>query len=167
MHRARAGERLEQLGGEMRARAHAIGGVVQLTRTRLEIRDQLAKGAHRQRRRHHEQTGRGPDQYDRSEIAQRLERQFPIERRIGRKPERAHRQGVAVGRGLHHLERAGVGVGAWAVQGDERLAEPLAQAFADQPRQDVVAAAHRERHDDLDGPGRIVLRRHSRGKRKS
>jgi len=46
-------------------------------------------------------------------------------------------------------------------------AEPLAQAFADQPRQDVVAAAHRERHDDLDGPGRIVLRRHSRGKRKS
>ena len=44
------------------------------------------------------------------------------------------------------------------VEHDERLAETLAEPVADQPRQQLGPAAGRERNDDLDRPGRIVLR---------
>ena len=60
VHDFRPGQRLEQLGGEVRARARAIGGVVQLARTRLEIRHQLRHGIDRQRRGHHQQAGAVP-----------------------------------------------------------------------------------------------------------
>jgi len=52
---------------------------------------------------------------------------------------------------------ADIGVGAGTVNDHARLTEPLGEPVADEPRQQVGAAAGRERHDQLDRACRKVL----------
>ena len=52
-----------------------------------------------------------------------------------------------------------------AVVDDDLLAEPLAEVLRDQPPDHVVAAAGRERNDQPDRLGRILLRGGDRGQR--
>jgi len=54
---------------------------------------------------------------------------------------------------------ADIGVGAGTVNDHARLTEPLGEPVADEPRQQVGAAAGRERHDQLDRAWRNVAGR--------
>jgi hypothetical protein len=57
--------------------------------------------------------------------------------------------------------------GAGLVLDDHRLADIVGELLADQPREQVVAAAGREPHDHPDRPGRIVGLRPCRGGRRA
>src|SRR5262249_26722828 len=70
----------------------------------------------------------------------------------------ADQQRVAVRRGLGESARPDATGGARAVLDHELLAERAPHVLAEQPRQDVVAAAGREWHDDGDRPDWIGLR---------
>jgi hypothetical protein len=98
------------------------------------------------------------NQRDRIEIALRLEGEALVERGVGGEADAGNRERIAIRLGAHHRERAEVGVGAWPVDDQEGLAKALVEAFAEQPRQELGAAAGRERHDQLDRARGIVLR---------
>ena len=99
------------------------------------------------------------DVADRREIAAHVVAGIGIEREVdrGRRRIREH-QRVAVGRGLRGLPHGDDAVGAAAVLDHDLLAERVAQPLRDQPRDGVVAAAGRERHDQRDRARRIGLR---------
>ena len=93
------------------------------------------------------------------EIRQRIERQPGVEGRICGEPDARHQQRIAVRAGADRGQRADIGVGAGPVDRDEGLPEPLAEPVAHEPRNEIGAAARRERHDDLDRADRIGLLR--------
>ena len=70
-----------------------------------------------------------------------------------------HDQRVAVGLRMGGHFGGDIAVGAGAVLDEERLAHRLGQALRQQPRGDVGRAAGRDRHQHLDRPRRILLRR--------
>ena len=73
-----------------------------------------------------------------------------------------HDQRVAVGvRMGGHLARD-IAVSAGAVLDEERLAHRLGETLCQHPRGDVGRPARRDRHQHLDRPGRILLRRGGR-----
>ena len=127
------------------------------------MRDELRHRVSGEIRRHHQHGRRVGEKRDRCQIGQRIECELAVERMVGREPDARHHQAMAVGRRFHHLQRAGVGVAAGTIERDERLPEPLAEAFGNEPRQKVGTAAGRERHDELDRSRRIGLRLHRGG----
>ena len=142
----------------MRRRADAIGRVVQLARPRFEVSDELRDVVHRQRRRHHQDSRRAGDQRDRREIAQRVERQPLVERRVGGEADAADQQGMAVGRRLHHLSVPVLVLAPGRLSGTKDWPSRLPRPSPIMPRQQIVAAAGGERHDDLDRAIEILLR---------
>ena len=71
--------------------------------------------------------------------------------RCDREGDVVDQQCVAVGRRARNLRRGDRPAGAGTVLDQHRLAERLAHALADQPRDDVGGAARRERHQDAHG----------------
>jgi hypothetical protein len=65
---------------------------------------------------------------------------------------------VPVGRRCERGLRRGKEARARLVLDDNRLSEALGKLVAVQARDDIHAGAGRERHDDRDGPRRIILR---------
>ena len=75
----------------------------------------------------------------------------------------ADHQRVAIGRRLGDSTGTQRAAGAGPVLDHELLTERRAHALGEQPRQHVVAAARRKRHDNDHGTGRIDLRARWRG----
>jgi hypothetical protein len=74
---------------------------------------------------------------------------------------RAHAAGkerVAVGRGGRDPAAADHAARAADILNDQRLPERLAHLLGDDARDHVARPAGRERHDDVDGAGGVVLR---------
>ncbi len=78
-------------------------------------------------------------------------------------PRRHQQQRVAIGRRAGNLLRAQVAGGAGLVLDHERLAHAVAQLLRQQAHHDVIGAARRVRHNDLDGLGGEGLRQGKRG----
>ena len=70
--------------------------------------------------------------------------------------DRRHQDGVAVGLGPGHRGRADVAAGPAAVLDHDLLAQVPGHPRGDETRHEVGRAAGRERHDERDGPARIL-----------
>ena len=93
----------------------------------------------------------------RREIPDRVVGQALVEPRIERKTDVAEQHGVAVRRRLTRDVGADSAAGAATIVSDDRLAEPVVQPLHQHARDDIGAAAWRERHDQANRLGRIAL----------
>ena len=151
-----AGHRLEQLAREVHRGAAARRRHVDLARVGLAVGDELGDGLGRERRRHLHHVGRSHQAGDRRDVADEVEAEVLVERRVdavGRVDEQ-HR--VAVRRRVDDRLDAEVVAGARLVLDHERLAHLLGQPLRDDARQHVGRAGRRVRDDPLDRPGRVV-----------
>src|SRR5262249_56619072 len=91
--------------------------------------------------------GRASDASDRRDVADEIEIELVVERRIDRAGRTDQEERVAVCRRAHDRFGADVGAATRPVVDYELLAEPLRKPLADEARRDVVCAARRDRHD--------------------
>ena len=84
------------------------------------------------------------DARDRRDVADEIEIELVVERRVDRVGERDQEQRVAVRRRAHDRLGADIAAGARPVLDDEWLAEPLRQPLADQARDDVGRRRRRQ-----------------------
>ena len=89
-------------------------------------------------------SGCANDARDRRDVADEIEIELVVERRVDRVRRSDKEERVAVRRRPHDRLGADIGAGARPVLDDEWLAEPLRQPLADQARDDVGPAARRE-----------------------
>ncbi|MNQ84356.1 hypothetical protein D3C85_994820 [compost metagenome] len=110
--------------------------------------------------------GHRDDQGDRHEVLDRVVGQLGVDGLIdGVRADRAHQQGVAIGRGARGFRRADVAAGARLVVHHHGLVPALAQFGRHHARGDVGGAAGGEGHDDLHVAFRVV-RQGRRGRQK-
>src|SRR5262245_58477271 len=98
------------------------------------------------------------DASDRRNVANEIEIELVVERRVSRVERTDREQRVAVGRGTHDRLGGDVAAGSRTVVDDERLTEPLREPLTDQARRDVRTASGREADNDAYWPRRISLR---------
>ena len=140
---------LEQLAHEMVERAGAARAVAQwsLLRELHEIGDRMD----RERRVDHQHERHMTDQRHQNEVPVGTVRQFLIERLVHRHgPAGGHHDRVAIGCALGDLHCRRDRARAGTVLDHERFAETLGEFLSEQPRQNIGAAAGRERHDERD-----------------
>ena len=143
----------------MRLVAGTRGCVGELARIGLGMRDQLADRARRKARMHDEDRGAVGDLGDRREAPDRVvagilhQCRHHAERRAG-----ADQQRVAVGLGAGHRLRSERAARARPVLDHHALSEARWHHLRDHAGGDVGRSARSERHDQLDGLGRIGLR---------
>ena len=134
------GHFVEQLSRQMARRADAGRGVTE--RFGLGVGDELRNGLHRDRRIDFKHVGHADDACYRRGVADEVEAEFRIKRRVGGDRRRHHEQRVAVRRRLEHGFGADIAAGAWPVFDDELLAEFLRQpAPISRDRMSVVLPA--------------------------
>src|SRR5262249_29579833 len=92
------------------------------------------------------------------DIAQEIEAELVVKRRVGRVRRRHHEERIAVCWRAHSRLGGDIAVGTWPVLHDEWLTEPLRQPLAHQPRGDVTCAGGGKSDNDPHGPRRIGLR---------
>src|SRR5262249_37646785 len=95
---------------------------------------------------------------DRRDVADEIETELVIERRVDGVPTADYEQRVAVRRCAHDRLGADIAARAWSILDDERLTEPLRQPLTHQTRDDVARTGRSERHDDAHRPRWIGLR---------
>src|SRR5262245_30188751 len=95
---------------------------------------------------------------DRRDVADEIEIELVVERRVDRVKSTDQEQRVAVGRGTHDRLSGDIAAGARTVLDDERLTEPLREPLTYQARRDVRTASGREANNDAHRPRRIALR---------
>ena len=78
--------------------------------------------------------------------------------RHGQTTRTTHHQRIAVRRGFRRQLDTDGAAGTAAIVDDHRVTPGLGELLANDPGNDVVRAARRERHDDLDRFGRISRR---------
>jgi tetrahydromethanopterin S-methyltransferase subunit G len=140
-------------GALVAARAH-----VDLAGMGLGIGDEFRDRRRRDRRMHQHHGGFAAETRDRHDVADEVEIERLVERRVDEIRRRDQQQRVAVGRRVHHRFGRDVGAGAGAVLDGELLAEPLRQPVACQPRDGVGRAAGGKPDKDVHRPRRIGLR---------
>ena len=92
------------------------------------------------------------DERHRRQVLHRVERDLAlVQRRVRREVVRLHDQRVAVRRRAHHLLRRDERVAAGLVVDDDLLSHVLRHLLRHDAREEVGAAAGRERHEQLDG----------------
>src|SRR5262249_33712566 len=92
------------------------------------------------------------------DVADEIEIELVVERRVDRVESTDQEQRVAVGRGTHDRLSGDIAAGARTVLDDERLTEPLREPLTYQARRDVRTASGREANNDAHRPHRIALR---------
>ena len=97
---------------------------------------------------HRQQQRQNRGHAHRLKIALGVVRQFLLQQRIERVPDRHHQQGMPIGIGLCRELRRDHAIGTAAVIHDGLLPPRVGEMFADHARQYVGAAAGGERHDD-------------------
>ena len=95
---------------------------------------------------------------DRRDVADEIEIELVVERRVDRVESTDQEQRVAVGRGTRDRLGGDVAAGSRTVVDDERLTEPLREPLTYQARRDVRTASGREANNDAHRPRRIGLR---------
>ena len=149
---------VEQLGDQMIGGADAGGAVVQCARLALGERDELLHGFDAERRIDHHDVGIGRGHGDRREILQRIVGKILVDGRIDRdRPGLTEQQRVAVGVGFVHQLGADDRAGAAAVLDHDGLSDGLADAFGNDARDRVGAAAGGVGHDQPDRMRRIIV----------
>jgi hypothetical protein len=93
-----------------------------------------------------------------TDVADEIEIELVVERRIDRAGRTDQEERVAVCRRAHDRFGADVGAATRPVVDYELLAKPLRKPLADEARRDVVCATRRDRHDQAHRPRRIGLR---------
>ena len=101
--------------------------------------------------------GHADDARDRRDVADEVEIELLVERRVDRVRRRHQIKHVAVGRRAHDHLGADIGAGARLVLDIELLTEPLRQPLGDQARGDVDSAAGGCADDNPHRPRRIGL----------
>src|SRR5215468_1183361 len=95
---------------------------------------------------------------DRRDVADEIEIELVVERRVDRVESTDQEQRVTVGRGTHDRLGGDIAAGSRTVLDDERLTEPLRQPLTYQARRDVRTASGREANNDAHRPRWIGLR---------
>jgi hypothetical protein len=132
---------------------------IQRPRLGLGERDQLADILRLHRRIDDQHDRHRGNHRHRSKGFSGIEWQLLVEGAVdGQRRRRGQQQGVAIGLRARDRLGADIAAGPATVLDQEILAVPLGQLLRDDTGDDVVGAAGRERHDDLDGPGGIILR---------
>src|SRR5215831_17969875 len=107
---------------------------------------------------HHHEVGHDNNAGDRRDVADEIEVELLIKRRVHRVRRMDEEERIAIGYRTHDGLRGDISAGARSVLDDKLLAEPLRQPLADQARDDVGAAAGGKADDDAHRPRRISLR---------
>src|SRR5262249_61586440 len=95
---------------------------------------------------------------DRRDVADEIEIELVVERRVDRVESTGQEQRVAVGWGTHDRLGGDVAAGSRTVVDDERLTEPLREPLTYQARRDVRTASGREANNDAHRPRWVGLR---------
>ena len=149
---------LEQLAGDVQRRGVAARRHVDLARIGLGISDELGNRCRRHRWIDHHDQGNGADARHRRGVADEIETQVVVDRRVDGVRRHGEQQRVAVRGGAHHRLGADIGAGARPVLDDEWLAQPLRQPLTDEASDDVGRAAGRNRNGQAHRPRRVGLR---------
>jgi len=141
----------KQRGGEMREARHSRRAVVERAGLGLRERDELCEIVRGQARENHQHIRLAADHADGREILDRVVGEGAAERRRNRlRARRGDADSGAVGRRLRHRLDADIAAGAGAVFDHDLCAEGRRELLRDDARNDVGAAAGRERHDQAD-----------------
>src|SRR5438445_2000377 len=90
---------------------------------------------------HHHHIGYLDDGRNRSDVADEIEIEFFIERRINRVRCSNHEERIAVRRRLHDRLSGDIAAGTLPVLDDELLTEPLREPLTHEARENVIRAA--------------------------
>ena len=159
MHDIDVGRQLEQFARQMRQAAGTGRGEIQFPRLRLGERDQFLHVPGGEVGRDYQHLGHGGDQRHRREILQRIIGDLFHARADSERARTRDCDGVTVGWGLGDRVGAEHAALAAAVVDQHRLLGNLGHALSDHARDNVIGAAGRERHDQLDGLCGEILRR--------
>src|SRR5208282_5831152 len=99
------------------------------------------------------------DAADRRDIADKIEGEIGVKRRVDHVRRSDQEQRVAVGRRTHDCRRGDIAAGAGPILDDEWLAKSLRQRLTEQARDDVRRAPGIKADDEAHRPRRIVERR--------
>jgi len=141
------GHHLEQLAGHMGHGADARRRHVDFAGSGLGVGDELGNRAGRNRRVHHHNVGTSEDARDRRDVADEIEVELIVERRVGRVGAPDHEQRVAVLQARARPPRCRCAATRPIVD-DELLAELFRQSLTYQARRDVGRAGRRDWHAD-------------------
>jgi hypothetical protein len=140
---------LEQFPRHVHRRAAARRGHVDLARIGLGIGDELGDGLGRHVRVHHHHVGEQHRPGNRRAVANEIERQLVVERRIDGVVGSDEADGVAVGERAQRRRHADISTGADLVLDDKLLAQAFRQILSDDARHSVVWSAGSKRHDPM------------------
>src|SRR3977135_3181064 len=98
------------------------------------------------------------DASDRRNIANEIEVELIVKRRIDRIGDTAQEKRVAVCRRTHDRLGPDIAASTWPVVDDEGLAAPLREVLAHKTRYYVIRSTRRKPDHDAHGPRRIGLR---------
>src|SRR5262245_14013051 len=124
----------------------------------IRIGDELGNSFGRNRWMYRYDVGLPANAGDRRDVADEVEIELVVERRIDQICPRDKEERVAVRRRAHDRFGADIAATAWPVLYDEWLAEPLRQLLTDEARQNVLRAAGGNGDDQAHRPRRIRLR---------
>ena len=105
----------------------------------------------------HEHHGETNHPRDRCDIADEIEIEFLVERRIDGVGRDDGQQRVAVGRGAHHRLGGNIAAGAGPAFHHKGLVQMLRQPLPDQTRDQIRRAAAAQAFNDAHRPGRIIV----------
>src|SRR5262249_36416027 len=106
---------------------------------------------------HHHDIGKADDGCDRCDIADEIEIELVVKRRVDRARRAEETQRIPIGSCTHDRLGADVAAGTRAIFYDELLTQPLRQPLPDEPRSNVRRAGWSERHDQAHRPRRMGL----------
>ncbi len=145
VHDIDAGDLVEELAGQMRHRADAGRGAVELARIGLGVIDQFLDRMHRHVGIDHQRVRDQPDDGDRLELLQQIVGRG-LHRGVERVGRRREQHGGAVRRRGRHRLHGELTAGARPRLDHDRLAPDLLQVLADDPRKDVGARPDQDFH---------------------
>ena len=142
-----AGHAHEQLAVELLRAADAARGHIDLARIGLGVGDEFGDGLGREGRVHLHHAERVNDAGDRDDVADEVEIEIVVQRRVPDVRRVISSSVWPSGVGSHDRLGADIAAGAGPVLNDKRLAEALRQPLSHQPRENVGRSAGAEADD--------------------
>jgi hypothetical protein len=153
-----AGHDVEQLAYQVRRGPNARRCHVDLARVGFGVSDELGNCLGWNRWIHHHKVRQPDDARDWRDVADEIEAELFVERRIDRMCAADQEQRVAVRGCTHDHLRRDIGASTRPVLDDKLLAEPLRQPLTHQTRDDVGRTAWSKADHNAHWPRRISLR---------
>src|SRR5262245_21501897 len=152
------GHRLEQFAGHVKRCADARGCKHDRSRVSLRVGDELGNRLNWKRRTNLHHVGDAHERRHRDEVAQYVEAQLVIKRRVDSVRYVELNERVSVGGRAHHLLGGEIAGSADPVLDDELLPETLGQPLCHQARGEIATTARRKADHKTHRPRRIGLR---------